>query len=84
MLHYRRILFPVDFSLRCRQMAPLVGDVARKFFSEVVLLHDLDDWRHARIAEVLEISEVNSRRHLSDARKQLRALLRASKETTDE
>ncbi len=42
MLHYRRILFPVDFSLRCRQMAPLVADVARKFFSEIVLLHVLD------------------------------------------
>jgi len=42
MLHYRRILFPVDFSLRCRQMAPMVADVARKFFSEVVLLHALD------------------------------------------
>jgi nucleotide-binding universal stress UspA family protein len=42
MLHYRRILFPVDFSLRCRQMAPLVAEVARKFFSEVVLLHALD------------------------------------------
>jgi nucleotide-binding universal stress UspA family protein len=42
MLHYRRILFPVDFSLRCRQMAPLVADVASKFFSEVVLLHALD------------------------------------------
>ncbi len=41
-LHYRRILFPVDFSLRCRQMAPMVADVARKFFSEVVLLHALD------------------------------------------
>jgi RNA polymerase sigma-70 factor, ECF subfamily len=43
---------------------------------EVVLLHDLDDWRHARIAELLEISEVMSRRHLSDARKQLRVLLK--------
>jgi nucleotide-binding universal stress UspA family protein len=42
MLHYRRILFPVDFSLRCRQMAPLVAEVAHKFFSEVVLLHALD------------------------------------------
>ena len=41
-LHYRRILFPIDFSLRCRQMAPLVGDVARKFYSEVILLHVLD------------------------------------------
>lgn len=43
---------------------------------EVVLMHDLDDWSHARIAELLEISEVLSRRHLSDARKQLRVLLR--------
>jgi RNA polymerase sigma-70 factor (ECF subfamily) len=53
---------------------------------EIVLMHDLDDWRHARIAELLEISEVMSRRHLSDARKQLRALLkgRASEETHDD
>jgi RNA polymerase sigma-70 factor (ECF subfamily) len=43
---------------------------------EIVLMHDLDDWRHARIAALLEISEVMSRRHLSDARKQLRVLLR--------
>src|SRR5271166_1523972 len=42
MLDYRRILYPVDFSLRCRQMAPLVAEVARKFRSEVVLLHCLD------------------------------------------
>jgi RNA polymerase sigma-70 factor (ECF subfamily) len=42
---------------------------------EIVLMHDLDDWRHARIAALLEISEVMSRRHLSDARKKLRALL---------
>lgn len=42
MLNYRRILYPVDFSLRCRQMAPLVAEVARKFRSEVVLLHSLD------------------------------------------
>ena len=42
MLHFRRILYPVDFSLRCRQMAPMVADVARKFSSEVILLHALD------------------------------------------
>lgn len=49
---------------------------------EIVLMHDLDEWRHARIAALLEISEVMSRRHLSDARKKLRALLggRASEE----
>lgn len=42
---------------------------------EVVLLHDLDGWRHSAIASHLEISEVMSRRHLSDARKRLRVLL---------
>jgi nucleotide-binding universal stress UspA family protein len=42
MLRYQRILFPVDFSLRCRQMAPMVESVAHQFFSEVVLLHVLD------------------------------------------
>lgn len=53
---------------------------------EVVLLHDLDDWRHGQIAALLEISEVMSRRHLSDARKRLRVLLRgrASLETDDD
>jgi len=42
---------------------------------EVVLLHDLEGWRHAEIADRLEVSEAMSRRHLSDARKQLRAML---------
>ena len=42
---------------------------------EVVLLHDLEGWLHSDIAVRLEISEVMSRRHLSDARKRLRALL---------
>ena len=50
---------------------------------EVVLLHDLDDWRHRQIAEVLEISEEMSRRHVSDARKRLRQLLRARAEDAD-
>ncbi len=42
---------------------------------EVVLLHDLEGWRHAEIALKLDISEMMSRRHLSDARKILRELL---------
>ena len=42
---------------------------------EVVLLHDLEGWPHADIAAHLEVSEVMSRRHLSDARKRLRVLL---------
>jgi RNA polymerase sigma-70 factor (ECF subfamily) len=42
---------------------------------EVVLLHDLEGWKHGAVAESLGISEVMSRRHLSDARRQLRILL---------
>jgi RNA polymerase sigma-70 factor (ECF subfamily) len=42
---------------------------------EVVLLHDLEGWRHAEIAVQLELSEPMSRRHLSDARRRLRTLL---------
>ena len=42
---------------------------------EVVLLHDLEGWKHAEIASRLDLSEEMSRRHLSDARKRLRALL---------
>lgn len=45
---------------------------------EIVLMHDLDDWPHARIAALLEISELMSRRQLSDARKHLRVLLRGN------
>jgi RNA polymerase sigma-70 factor (ECF subfamily) len=51
-------------------------ETLRPIQREVVLMHDLDDWPHARIAALLEISEVMSRRYLSDARKQLRVLLR--------
>lgn len=39
---------------------------------EVVLLHDLEGWKHAEIATRLDLSVVMSRRHLSDARKRLR------------
>ena len=42
---------------------------------EVVLLHDLEGWRHAEIAAHLDLSEGMSRRHLSDSRKELRRLL---------
>jgi RNA polymerase sigma-70 factor (ECF subfamily) len=43
---------------------------------EVVLMHDLEGWPHADIADRLAISEAMSRRLLSDARKILRSLLR--------
>lgn len=42
---------------------------------EVLLLYDLEGWRHAEIAGLLGISEAMSRRHLSDARARMRALL---------
>lgn len=43
---------------------------------EVVLLHDLEGWRHREIAERLGLAEGTSRYHLSVARRALRPLLR--------
>lgn len=42
MLDFRTILFPVDFSTRCIQSAPYLAGVARKFSSELTLLHAFD------------------------------------------
>jgi RNA polymerase sigma-70 factor (ECF subfamily) len=42
---------------------------------EVVLLHDLENWTHAEIAQALNITEVHSRQHLFRARQILRARL---------
>lgn len=42
---------------------------------EIVLLHDLEDWTHAEIAQILQISEVMSRQHLFQARRALRDVL---------
>lgn len=44
---------------------------------EVLLLHDLEGWRHKAIAEQVGCSEGMSRLHLFNARKKLRALLGA-------
>lgn len=44
---------------------------------EVVLLHDLEGWNHQSIGNALGISETNSRQHLFQARRRLRALLGA-------
>jgi RNA polymerase sigma-70 factor (ECF subfamily) len=44
---------------------------------EIVLLHDLDGWTHAELAEALGLSEVNCRQHLFTARRALRAALAA-------
>lgn len=42
---------------------------------QVVLLHDLEGWRHREIADALEIPEGTARHHLFHARRALRALL---------
>ena len=42
---------------------------------EVVLLHDYEGWKHTEIANRLGLSELMSRRHLSDGRKRLRGQL---------
>lgn len=42
---------------------------------EVVLLHDLEGWRHRAIGETMGISEGHSRQYLFHARRKLRARL---------
>ena len=62
-----------DVVLRRRLLAALatLTEVQR----EIVLLHDLDGWTHAELAELLELTETNCRQHLFTARKALRAAL---------
>jgi RNA polymerase sigma-70 factor (ECF subfamily) len=47
---------------------------------EVVLLHDLEGWKHREIAGALGLSEVASRQHLFTARRALRDTLGDMKE----
>ncbi len=42
---------------------------------EVVLLHDLEGWKHREIADSLGLSEGMSRQHLFNARRKLRERL---------
>jgi RNA polymerase sigma-70 factor (ECF subfamily) len=42
---------------------------------EVLLLHDMEGWRHREIAAALDMSEVMARQHLFQARRRLRELL---------
>lgn len=59
--------------LRRRLEAALAGiDPVER---EVVLLHDLEGWRHRAIAEALGISEGRSRQHVFHARRKLRERL---------
>lgn len=58
---------------RERLLAALAGIPVTQ--REVVLLHDLEEWTHAEIAQALEISEVMSRQLLFQARRSLREVL---------
>ena len=62
-----------DVVLRARLLAALatLSPIQR----EIVLLHDLDGWTHAELADALGLSEVNCRQHLFTARRALRAQL---------
>ena len=62
-----------DQGLRRRLLEALgsLGDRER----EVVLLHDLEGWTHAEIADALETTEGTSRQYLFQARRKLRELL---------
>ena len=64
---------PTDIVLRARMLAALatLSPVQR----EIVLLHDLDGWTHAELADALGLSEVNCRQHLFTARRALRVEL---------
>jgi RNA polymerase sigma-70 factor, ECF subfamily len=42
---------------------------------EIVLLHDLEGWTHPEISEALGMSELSSRQHLFQARRELRERL---------
>ena len=65
-----------DVVLRTQLLAALrtLTEVQRT----IVLLHDLDDWTHAEIADALGLSETNCRQHLFTARRALRAALEAA------
>ncbi len=64
-----------DVVLRARLLAALatLSEVQR----EIVLLHDLDGWTHAEIADALGLTETNCRQHLFTARRALRSELSA-------
>jgi RNA polymerase sigma-70 factor (ECF subfamily) len=50
---------------------------------EIVLLHDLEGWKHREIAERLDIPSGTVRSHLHFARKALRIALGEELETTE-
>ena len=64
-----------DVVLRAHLLAALATLSAVQ--REIVLLHDLDGWTHAEIADALGLTENNCRQHLFAARRALRTELSA-------
>lgn len=64
-----------DVVLRAHLLTALATLSAQQ--REIVLLHDLDGWTHAEIADALGITENNCRQHLFAARRALRSELSA-------
>jgi RNA polymerase sigma-70 factor (ECF subfamily) len=62
-----------DVVLRAQLLAALATLSAVQ--REIVLLHDLDDWTHAELADALGLTEINCRQHLFTARRALRVEL---------
>ena len=70
---------PAAFARReelARRLETALAELTR-IQREVVLLHDMEGWKHREIAEALDISEGMSRQHLFNARRTLRRRLGA-------
>ncbi len=66
-----------DLGRRLAKALATLPDVPR----QIVLLHDMEGWKHREIADLLDISEGMSRQHLFVARKKLRTLLAGPTQT---
>lgn len=62
-----------DIVLRRRLLAALA--LLTPVQREIMLLHDLDEWTHAEIADALGLTETNCRQHLFSARRAMRGAL---------
>jgi nucleotide-binding universal stress UspA family protein len=64
MIPFRRILFPVDYSESCNALAPYVKDMARRFPSELTLVHayGIEYSRHSgqTVADSVLVDEAES------------------------
>jgi nucleotide-binding universal stress UspA family protein len=76
----RHILFPIDFSERAKQLLPYVGNIARKFHSDITLLHVLGFYEGVSLGP--EMGELDITNYQDQLREQSEAeLLRLSAET---